>query len=120
MTVAQAKELMATLGQFFLRHTKSELLELAVRNRFQLGPCNTAADVLRHPQLAARGFWKEVQHPEIGASLKYPGGAVMSSQGYVGVHRRAPLIGEHNDEIYRQLLGMSDNQIRTLKERRVI
>jgi crotonobetainyl-CoA:carnitine CoA-transferase CaiB-like acyl-CoA transferase len=120
MTPAQAQELMKIIGQFFLGHTKAELLELAVKNRFQLGPCNTAADVLRHPQLAARGFWKEVAHPGLEDKLKYPGGAVMSSQGYVGVHRRAPLIGEHNDEIYRQLLGMSEGEVRTLKERRVV
>jgi benzylsuccinate CoA-transferase BbsF subunit len=93
---------MDSLGKFFMNHTKDELLKLAVENRFQLGPCNNAADVLKHPQLEARKFWQEIDYPDIGR-LKYPGGAVMSTQGYIGPRKRAPRIGEHNDEILKNL-----------------
>lgn len=120
MTQEEAQELIEILSKFFLNHTKAELLELAVKNRFQLGPCNNAADALQHPQLAARDFWKEVEHPELGTSLKYPGGAVMMTGGYCGVKHRAPFIGEHNDEIYQKELGISAGEIQTLKERKVI
>ena len=119
MTLEQAEELMVVLGKFFMNHTKDELLQLATENRFQLGPCNNAADVLKYPQLIARDFWKEVEHPELGASLKYPGGAVVTTQGYCGIRHRAPLIGEHNDEIYREL-GMSADEVLALKEQGVI
>jgi len=98
MTREQAEKLMDSLGKFFMNHTKDELLKLATENRFQLGPCNNAEDVLKHPQLAARKFWKEIEHPGIG-TLKYPGGAVVTTQGYVGPRTRAPKIGENNDEI---------------------
>ncbi len=102
MTRQQAEKLMDSLGKFFLNHTKDELLKLAVENRFQLGPCNNAEDVLKHPQLEARKFWQEIDYPGIG-KLKYPGGAVKTTQGYVGPRRRAPHIGEHNDEILKKL-----------------
>ena len=102
MTRQQAEKLMDSLGKFFMNHTKDELLKLAVENRFQLGPCNNAEDVLKHPQLAARKFWKEIEYPGIG-KLKYPGGAVVSSEKYVGPRQRAPKIGEHNDEILKTL-----------------
>jgi crotonobetainyl-CoA:carnitine CoA-transferase CaiB-like acyl-CoA transferase len=102
MTREQAEKLMDSLGKFFLNHTKDELLKLAVENRFQLGPCNNAEDVLKHPQLAARKFWKEIEHPGLG-KLKFPGGAVVTTQGYVGPRTRAPKIGEHNDEILKTL-----------------
>jgi crotonobetainyl-CoA:carnitine CoA-transferase CaiB-like acyl-CoA transferase len=102
MTKQQAEKLMDSLGKFFMNHTKDELLKLAVENRFQLGPCNNAADVLKHPQLAARNFWQEIDYPDIG-KLKYPGGAVKSTQGYIGPRQRAPHIGEHNDEILKNL-----------------
>ncbi len=102
MTRQQAEKLMDSLGKFFMNHTKDELLKLAVENRFQLGPCNNAEDVLKHPQLAARKFWKEIDCPGIG-KLKYPGGAVTTTQGYVGPRTRAPRIGEHNDEILKTL-----------------
>ena len=116
MTLEEAKELVAVLSKFFLKHTKAELLELAIKHRFQLGPCNNAADVLQHPQLKARDFWKEMEHPELGTSIKYPGGAVVTTQGYCGIRRRAPLIGEHNEEIYQKELGMSAGEVRALKE----
>ncbi len=119
MSREQAEELMEIIGKFFMNHTKDELLKLATENRFQLGPCNNAEDVLKYPQLVARGFWKEIEHPELGASLKYPGGAVMTTQGYVGVRHRAPYIGEHNDQVYREL-GLSAGEIETLKKQKVI
>ena len=95
-------------------------MQLAMENRFQLGPCTNAADVLRYPQLLARDYWKEIEHPELGTSLKYPGGAVMTTGGYCGVKRRAPLIGEHNSEIYQKELKMSARKLRALKESHVI
>jgi crotonobetainyl-CoA:carnitine CoA-transferase CaiB-like acyl-CoA transferase len=102
MARPQAEKLMDSLGRFFMNHTKDELLKLAIENRFQLGPCNNAEDVLKHPQLAARKFWKEIDHDGLG-KLKFPGGAVVSSEKYVGPRCRAPHIGEHNDEILKNL-----------------
>ncbi len=99
MTREQADKLMDTLGKFFMNHTKQELLDLAVENRFQLGPCNNVKDILKHPQLEARNFWKDIEYPELGTSFKYPGGAVISTGGYIGPRTRAPRMGEHNDEI---------------------
>jgi len=119
MTREQAEKLMDSLGKFFMNHTKDELLKLAIENRFQLGPCNNAADILKHPQLEARKFWKEIDHSELGTSLKYPGGAVVTTQGYVGVRKRAPLIGEHNDEIFQEL-DISAAELKALKKQKVI
>jgi len=119
MTLAQAEKLMDTLGRFFMNHTKGELLSLAIENRFQLGPCNNAADILKYPQLEARKFWKEIEHPELGRSLKYPGGAVMTTYGYIGVRHRAPRVGEHNGEIYKEL-GITPDELKALKKDKVI
>jgi benzylsuccinate CoA-transferase BbsE subunit/naphthyl-2-methylsuccinate CoA transferase subunit len=120
LTLEQANEIIAILAQFFKRHTKAELFKMAIESRFQIGPCNDASDVLNHPQLEFRKFWKDIEHPEVGATLKYPGGSVMLSDGYCGIRRRAPLIGENNTEIYQKELNMSEDKIRDLKERRVI
>ena len=119
MTREEADRLVEVLGEFFMNHTKNELLELATENRFQLGPCNNAEDVLTYPQLTARGFWRDIEHPELGATLKYPGGAVVTTQGGIGIRHRAPFIGEHNAEVYEEL-GLSADELRVLKERNII
>jgi benzylsuccinate CoA-transferase BbsE subunit len=119
MSREEADKLMELLGEFFLNHTKDELLALATENRFQLGPCNNAEDVLKYPQLKARDFWKDIEHSELGTSLQYPGGAVVTTYGYVGVRRRAPLIGEHNNEIYQEI-GLTAGEIQELKEQNII
>ncbi|HTY82128.1 MAG TPA: CoA transferase [Dehalococcoidales bacterium] len=103
MTREQADKLLDTIQKFFMNHTKAELLKLAVENRFQLGPCNNSADILAYPQLEARKFWQEIDHPEMGKKLKFPGGAVKTTAGYVGPKRRAPRIGENNDEILKNI-----------------
>jgi crotonobetainyl-CoA:carnitine CoA-transferase CaiB-like acyl-CoA transferase len=103
MSLEQAKEVVNIIGQFFKKHTKAELLDMAIKNRFQLGPCNDAGDVLKHPQLAERQFWKDIEYPELGTSFKYPGWAVKMSEKDCGPRTRAPHIGEHNAEIYKEL-----------------
>ena len=79
---------------------------------------NNAGDILKYPQLQARKFWKEIEHPGIG-TLKYPGGAVVTTQGYVGVRKRAPRIGEHNGEIY-NALGLAAGEQQALQKEKVI
>ncbi len=119
MSRTEAEALITAIGKFFANHTKDELLKLATENRFQLGPCNNAADALKYPQLKARDFWQDIEYPELGATLKYPGGAVKTTQGYVGPKRRAPRIGEHNEEVY-GALGLSTDEIEELKKQKVI
>jgi hypothetical protein len=46
-----------------------------------------------------RGFWKKVEHPELGLSLVYPGEAAIHNGSAWRISRRAPLIGGHNAEI---------------------
>jgi crotonobetainyl-CoA:carnitine CoA-transferase CaiB-like acyl-CoA transferase len=115
----QANEVINIIGQFFKKHTKAELLDMAIKNRFQLGPCNDAEDVLNHPQLAARDYWREIEYPDLGTSFKYPGGAVKMSEGDCGPRTRAPRIGEHNTEIYQEI-GISGEKLTALKEKGII
>jgi crotonobetainyl-CoA:carnitine CoA-transferase CaiB-like acyl-CoA transferase len=119
MSRAEAEALMTAIGRFFMNHTKDELLKLATDNRFQLGPCNNAADILKYPHLQARDFWRNIEHPELSVTLKYPGGAVKTTQGYVGPKIRAPRIGEHNGEVY-GALGLTAAEIEDLKKQKAI
>jgi crotonobetainyl-CoA:carnitine CoA-transferase CaiB-like acyl-CoA transferase len=119
-TLDEVKDVRRVLEQFFMKHTKMELHDGALERRIQLTPVLTPKDLLEFPQLVARNFWREVEHPELGTKVTYPGGFVKTGIGDCGVRCRAPLIGEHNDDIYKSELGMSTEDMINLKQRRII
>jgi benzylsuccinate CoA-transferase BbsE subunit len=105
---------------FFMTHTKAELLDGAVRHNFPLYPTDTTADTIKNVQLNARGFWVDVEHPELGTTIKYPGAFVNASEMPPKIKFRAPLIGEHNRQIYQQELGVPEEELLILKQAGVI
>ena len=108
-------------GDFFISHTMAELYEGALKRGINLCPIWTPRELLSSVQLEARDFWVQVEHAELGISITYPGNFFKSSAvspSHVG--ERAPLIGEHNNEIYRGELGLSVSELSHLKERGII
>jgi crotonobetainyl-CoA:carnitine CoA-transferase CaiB-like acyl-CoA transferase len=76
-------------------------------------------DIINDPNLSARGYWSQLEYPELNATIPYPRQFVRSSENGVSAASRAPLIGEHNAEIYGEI-GLSRHQIVDLKEAGVI
>jgi crotonobetainyl-CoA:carnitine CoA-transferase CaiB-like acyl-CoA transferase len=106
--------------KFFLSHTKEELYEGAVRKGMQLYPVYDCAALAESPQLRARHAWQPVEHPELGMTMTYPGAWVKMSEGICQIRRRAPLIGEHNIEVYHDGLGLPLEEVERLKGSGVI
>ena len=106
--------------QFFMAHTKTELYEGALKRNVQLYPVSTPADMLRDVQLTGRSYWVDLEHPELGTTITYPGAFAQVSEVPVRVSRRAPLVGEHNQEIYEMELGISKEELLVLNQVRVI
>jgi crotonobetainyl-CoA:carnitine CoA-transferase CaiB-like acyl-CoA transferase len=119
-TREEFEAILDALGELFARHTQDELLKISQEKGIQLGICLDAKGALKFPQLVERGFWKEVAYPELGMNLIYPGGFARFTEAECGVRRRAPYIGEHNDEIYHQEMGFSKKELADLKRRHVI
>lgn len=103
-------------GEFFKKHTKEELIKGSLQRDMMLYPVATVKDILEDPQLKDRAFWQEVRHPELGESFLYPGPFAKFSESPLSKLPRAPSIGEHNMEIYRDEMGFSLEQITALKE----
>lgn len=108
------------LAAFFLRHSRAELYQEAINRRIMLYPVSASWEGLNSPQLKARGFWVEVAHEELGTTILYPGAFIKSSEAHVGIRRRAPLIGEHNEEIYEGELRIAKETLVALAKSRVI
>jgi benzylsuccinate CoA-transferase BbsE subunit len=107
------------VGEFFLRHTRQELLKGAVPRGVSIGPLSGMQDLLDDECLNARGFWTRLEHPELGASLTYPKEYIRSSAMDCSTRFRAPLIGEHNEEIYREI-GLAGPALEDLKTKNII
>jgi crotonobetainyl-CoA:carnitine CoA-transferase CaiB-like acyl-CoA transferase len=82
------------------RYTNTELVEEAQRRHFPASPVSTPLDLVEDPQLIARGFLKEIDHPEFGR-IQFSQGAIASVSGTQ--MNPAPRLGEHNREILAQL-----------------
>jgi crotonobetainyl-CoA:carnitine CoA-transferase CaiB-like acyl-CoA transferase len=112
--------IMATLGKYFSLHTKSELLQLSQEKGVHIGVCLNIEEAMKFPQFIARDYWVDINHPELGISLTYPGSFVKLSEADCGIRFRAPLIGEHNEEILGKELGISNKELTVLKQCSVI
>jgi benzylsuccinate CoA-transferase BbsE subunit len=106
-------------GKFFKTHTKAELCKEALARGIVLIPASTPKDLLADPQLEARDYWVEVDHPELGTTITYPGASYKSSE-IEWKFRRAPLIGEHNREVYEGELRFPKEKLAAMKQSGVI
>lgn len=102
--------------RLFMAHTKAELWAEAQKRKVMLYPVFTVKDMLDFPQLSIRNFWEKVEHPDLGTTLTYPGAFTKLSDGEIKIRHRAPLIGEHNKELYINELGISEQDLVRLKE----
>jgi len=92
--------IMDRLDRWAKRFTKTELVEQAQRLHFPASPVSTTLDLVDDPQLRARGFLSEIDHPDLG-KITFPQGAIATVLG-----RRmnaAPKLGAHTDRILNEL-----------------
>ena len=115
-----ARKLEPFFERFFMTKTKNELFQAALKMQYLLAPVNTIKDLTLNPQLASRDFWVDLDHPELNVRLTYPGAPFKSNRVSWRIDRRAPLVGEHNSEIYGQELGFTDREILALAQKGVI
>src|SRR5262249_46781169 len=96
-------EVHAVLQAFFATKTKEQAYTEAQHYRVPLAPVQTARDLVESPQLQARQFFVDIEHPELGATLRYPGAPYALSATPWQLRRRPPRLGEHNAEIFASL-----------------
>ena len=95
----QVEALEAAVAPFFERLTKREFFEGVVARNMLGYPVATVEDVAADEQLEARGFWQEVELPEAGRSVLFPGGFALFDGARPRIRRPAPRLAEHNAEL---------------------
>jgi len=83
------------------------------------GVVQNAADLTDDPQLNSRDFFIRIEHPLLGENLSdaCPLRFLVSPAKYL---RSAPDIGQDNDYVFHELLGISGSELNRLKENNVI
>ena len=75
---------------------------------------------MAEPHLEDRGFWAEVEYPELGKKFRHPGPAGIFNGSPWRISRRAPLIGEHNQEVLCEEMGLTRAELAVLAEGGVV
>ncbi|MBI3756699.1 MAG: CoA transferase [Deltaproteobacteria bacterium] len=104
-------DLNETIATFLETKSKWEIFERACSEKILAAPVNNVKDLVEHPQPNARGFFRKLPHPELHDDILYPGHWAVMNNAQAGPRFRAPLIGEHNEEIYCQRLGYDQQQL---------
>ena len=76
--------------------------------------------LLDDEQLTARGFFVEVEHPELGRRFLYPGAPYLFNGTPWRAYRRPPLLGEHTGEILREEWQMARSEMAALRAEGII
>jgi crotonobetainyl-CoA:carnitine CoA-transferase CaiB-like acyl-CoA transferase len=106
------------MDPWFREHTKDEIVERAQECGMPFSYPIKTGEVLADPQLRARGFFASIDHPAAG-TLEYPTTSTRLSATPAQVER-APVLGEHNDEILCGRLGLTQDELSQLRELGVV
>ena len=111
--------LMEVVGAFLKTRTRAELFAEAQSRSLLIVPVTTVDEVANSEQFEARDFWREHEMPGWPDPVRFPGPFVKLSDHQIEYRRRAPMIGEHNAEVYAEL-GLNGDALTDLSERGVI
>ena len=117
--VAHGEELKELLTKGLAQWDRMPLFLASGEARLVFGMAQDAGDLINCPHLEARDFFVEVDHPVVGHA-KYPGMAVRLPGEPLTAFRPAPLLGQHNSEIFVQELGYSAEDLVSLRQLGVI
>jgi crotonobetainyl-CoA:carnitine CoA-transferase CaiB-like acyl-CoA transferase len=108
----------AEVTSYTMRYTKEDLAEMMQKNGIPGLPVNSPSDFIKDPHIEARGFFSAVTHPVLGTFLQ--AGNSFLVDGARTAPSPAPLLGQHNAEVYCGELGLSANELAALAAEKII
>jgi len=114
--IKHADELDAIIGEWTKRHEAEEVMRLLQRHGVPAGVVQNAEDLVeRDEQLKLRNQFVRLEHPEMGLCI-YNSMPFKLSETPVVPRKAAPLLGEDNEYICKEIIGLSDEEYRALQE----
>jgi crotonobetainyl-CoA:carnitine CoA-transferase CaiB-like acyl-CoA transferase len=112
-------ELDGMIQAWAIDYTHQEVMTVLQDRQVPCGAVWNAEELVADPQLNVRGFFWEIDHPEVGLK-KYCGFPIRFSEVHQWPHNPAPCLGQHNAYVLKKVLGFSDMQIQKLEGQGVI
>jgi crotonobetainyl-CoA:carnitine CoA-transferase CaiB-like acyl-CoA transferase len=110
----------SVMAAFCRTRSKEELVAGAQARMAGWAPVYTPRELVDSAHLAARNYWIAVHHEDLGQTFLYPGAPARFSETPWMQRGRAPHLGEHNEAIYGDLLGLDEAERRRLRLKMVI
>ncbi|MCW3992266.1 MAG: CoA transferase, partial [Candidatus Bathyarchaeota archaeon] len=107
------------IAAWVAERTVDEVVQLLVDASVPVAPVHDLYDVLENEQARAREMFVKVAHPILG-EMTMPGFPIKFSETRGDLATPAPTLGQHNDEVYSMLLGLSENELEELRREGVI
>jgi crotonobetainyl-CoA:carnitine CoA-transferase CaiB-like acyl-CoA transferase len=117
--LANADELDDIIGPWFAERTQEEAIKTLIDAQVAAAPIWNVEDVVSDPHLNARQAIATVEDPDLGP-IRMPAVQPRLSETPGRIRHAGPRLGEHNSEIYRDRLGLTEHQIRAFQTDGVI
>ena len=111
--------LIPRLQEIFMTRTFEAWEKILIGSGIPFGALNNIAQVVEHPQVAARGSMIEINHPKVGRT-KIVGPVAKLSETPATIRSMSPTLGEHTQEVLREFLGLQPEAIAALRSAGVI
>jgi benzylsuccinate CoA-transferase BbsE subunit len=109
-----AEHLFDVLDDWSREYDRADLLDRAQTLRLPFATVRKPEALFDDEQLAAHGYFVEVEHPELGRKFRYPGAPYLFNGSPWRVYRRPPLVGEHTGQILRDDLNLVPGELAAL------
>ena len=119
MRMAHSQELDQLIQEWTSKNTAEKVMQILQKANVHAGIVQNAEDLANDPQLQARGFFVRLNHPVLGKTVSDCTSIRMANEGLEG-WKRSPLLGEDNEYVYRQVLGLSEDEFKSYIERGII
>ncbi len=119
MRVRHRDTLVPILAEMVKTKTKQQWIDALEAAGVPCGPINNLDEVFENPQVQSRGMRVDLPHPT-GGDVKLVGSPIKMSQTPPGYDMPPPMLGQHTQEILRDVLGQNEEQITALREKGVI
>ncbi len=107
------------IEEWTMQHDKMEIMEKCQAAGCPVTAVFTVAEAAEHPHLAARDYFVDIDHPALGR-VKTLGAPFKLPASPGGPSAAAPLLGQHNAEVYGGILGLAETEIEQLAKDGII